>query len=175
MKRMRLESLNHHLLCGLVLSDFCGSPLLIASFCPVMTLLSAIPMLILEKCLCMVEDDCSQQTDCVPVLEWTLFAHLSCFNQQHTAFTAGILLYNPIQLRILTNQNRHTADYIVNLPAVFEVSIGRPPWISYKPLRHLTVFIYSFFALRLHRVPALCVIDPSTAHLPRPLTLSTLH
>jgi hypothetical protein len=32
--------------------------------------------------------------------------------------TAGILLYNPIQLRILTNQNRHTADYIVNLPAV---------------------------------------------------------
>ena len=35
-------------------------------------------------------------------------------------FTAGILLYNPIQLRILTNQNRHTADYIVNLPAVIE-------------------------------------------------------
>ena len=32
--------------------------------------------------------------------------------------TVGISQYNPIQFRILTNQNRRTADYIVKLPTV---------------------------------------------------------
>jgi hypothetical protein len=55
--------------------------------------------------------------------------------------TAGILLYNPIQLRILTNQNRHTADYIVNLPAVDQLAghccLVLPPHSALKLLHEL--------------------------------------
>jgi len=55
------------------------------------------------------------------------------------------------------------------IASCFEISVSRPPTSSYKPLIDPSqVSIYSFFSLRLHRAPAVRLIDSSASRSSTP-------